>query len=175
LRVRHRPLAVALAALAALTALTALVDACAPVVDAPAQAARDVDLADGNRLAAELAALPGAWSAHATLHRAFRDPVTNASSPASASVLVVIDDSVDRAATQRAAEALARAAIPEITGAAVVVEVEVGSPRPVLAGVGPFRVERGSRTPLIATLAGGLVIIAGLALALARKTRRGVH
>ena len=146
-----------------------VIAACAPVVDAPAERARAADAADGERLGAQLAALPGAWSAHATLHRAFRDPLSGVTSPASAAVLVVIDDRADRAATQRAAEALVRAAAPEIVAPTVL--VEIGAPRPELASVGPFRVAKASRAPLLATLAVGLLAIAGLALALARAQR----
>lgn len=146
-----------------------VIAACAPVVDGPAEQARAADAADGDRLGAQLAALPGAWSAHATLHRAVRDPLSGETSPASAAVLVVIDDHTDRSATQRAAEALVHGAAPEI--AAPIVLVEIGAPRPELAGVGPFRVAKASRTPLLATLAVCLLAIAALALALARAQR----
>ena len=145
--------------------------ACAPVVDGPAERARAADVVDGDRLGAALGALPGALSAHATLHHAFRDPLTGASSPPSAAVLVVVDDRADRAATLDAATALVRATAPDIASPTVL--VEVGAARPVLAAVGPFTVERRSRTALVATLAAALALIAALALALAR--RDGVH
>ena len=143
--------------------------ACAPVVDAPAERARAGDIADSDRLSAQLGTLPGAWSAHATLHRAFREPLTGATSPAVASALVVVEESADRAALQRDAEALVHAAIPEVAAPTVI--VVTGAPRPELARVGPFRVERGSRVPLLATLAVCLIAIAALALAYARKVR----
>jgi hypothetical protein len=142
---------------------------CAPVVDAPAERARAADAAESDRLSAQLGALPGAWSAHATLHRAFREPLTGATSPAVASALVVVEASADRAALQRAAEALVHAAIPDVAAPTVI--VASGAPRPELARVGPFRVERGSRAPLLATLAVCLIAIATLALAYARKAR----
>lgn len=150
-------------------AIACVLGGCAPVVDAPSGRARAGDLADSDRLSAQLGALPGAWSAHATLHRAFREPLTGASAPAIASALIVVEESADRAALQHAAEALVHAAIPE--AAAPTVIVVAGAPRPELARVGPFRVERGSRAPLLATLAACLIVIAALALAYARKAR----
>jgi type III secretory pathway lipoprotein EscJ len=149
--------------------------ACAPIVDGPAESARAVDLADSDRLSAQLASLPGALSAHATLHHAFREPLTAASSPASAAVLVVIDGGADLATTRAAATALVRATapdiVPDMAAANAAVVVEVGAPRPVLATVGPFTVEEHSRSRLIATLVAGLAIIAGLALVIARRAR----
>lgn len=141
------------------------------MVDSPADRARAADLADSDRLSVQLAALPGALSAHATLHHTFRDPLTPvvASSPSSAAVLIVIDGGADVAATRDAATALVRATAPDIAQPAVL--VEVGAPRPVLATVGPFTVEQHSRSRLIATLAAGLAIIAGLALVIARRAR----
>jgi hypothetical protein len=147
-----------------------LAGACAPVVDTPETRSRSADVADGDRLSAQLAALPGAWSAHATLHRAFRDPLTGQSSPAAASALIVVEAAADRAELQRAAGVLVRAAAPDVVAPAVI--VVAGAPRPELASVGPFRVARGSRGLLVATLAAGLVAIAGLAIALARVLQR---
>ncbi len=141
--------------------------ACAPVVDGPADRARATDLADSDRLAATLATLPSVISARATLRHAFRDPLNGTTSPASASVLVVVDGDVE--STRAQAAALVHATAPDI--ASPVVLVVPGSPRPVLAQVGPFTVERRSRTPLVATLAVGLAVIAALAIALARKSR----
>jgi type III secretory pathway lipoprotein EscJ len=142
---------------------------CAPVVDAPAERAQVTDIAESDRLSAQLGALPGAWSAHATLHRAFREPLTGATSPAVASALIVVEESADRGALQRAAEALVRATIPDVAAPTVI--VVTGAPRPELARVGPFRVERGSRVPLLATLAVCLLAIVALALAYARNAR----
>jgi hypothetical protein len=64
-----------------------------------------------------------------------------------------------------AARTLARAAVPEIAEPTIV--VEPGAPRPELASVGPFTVESHSRGLLRATLAIALVLIAGLAAAVA--------
>jgi type III secretory pathway lipoprotein EscJ len=150
--------------------LFVLIAACAPIVDGPAERARAVDLADSDRLSVQLGALPGAVSAHATLHHAFRDPLAEKSgSPASAAVLVVVDGSADLAETRAAVTALVRATAPDIAQPAVL--IEVGAPRPVLASVGPFTVEQHSRSRLIATLVAGLAIIAGLALVIARRAR----
>jgi len=143
--------------------------ACAPIVDGPAERARAADLADSDRLATTLAALPDAIAARASLHRAVRDPLTGATSAASAYALVVVDGDVD--ATRVLARAFVLAAAPGIANPTVL--VVRGARRPELRAVGPFVVERGSRSALIATLAGGLVVIAVLALALARKLRSG--
>jgi type III secretory pathway lipoprotein EscJ len=148
-------------------AIACVLAACAPVVDGPADRARATDLADSDRLAATLATLPTVISARATVRRAFRDPLNGTTSPASASVLVVVDG--DAEATRVQATALVHATAPEI--ASPVVVVVPGAPRPVLASVGPFVVERRSRTPLVAALAAGLAVIAALAIALARKSR----
>jgi hypothetical protein len=149
--------------------LACAIAACAPTVDAPAERARAADLADSDRLSAQLGALPAAWSAHATIRHAFREPLTAAATPAIATALIVVEESADRAAIQRAADALVRAAVPE--AAAPTIIVVTGAPRPELANVGPFRVERHSRVPLLATLAVCLIAIAVLAVAYARNVR----
>ena len=141
--------------------------ACAPIVDGPAERARAADLADSDRLSATLAALPDAITARATIHHAFRDPLSGATSPATGFALVVVD--ADPEPTRTHASVLVKAAAPELTDPTVI--VVRGARRPVLASVGPFVVERGSRAALIATLAGGLVVIAVLAIALARRLR----
>jgi len=142
--------------------LLAALIGCAPTVDGPVERQRAADLADGDRLALELAALPGAISAHATLRRPVADPLALAPpSPAGAAVLVVIDDRADRAATARDARALVRAAAPEIAAPEIV--VEVGAPRAELAKVGPFTVEAGSRGLLRGVLGALLAAIAALA------------
>jgi type III secretory pathway lipoprotein EscJ len=135
---------------------------CAPTVDGPVERQRAADLADGDRLAAELAALPGAVSARVTLHRPAADPLTLASpSPAGAAILVVVDDKADRGATLDDARALIRAAVPEIVEAKLV--IEVGAKRAELARVGPFTVEAGSRGLLRGVLAALLALVAALA------------
>jgi len=148
-------------------AIACVLAACAPIVDGPAERARAADLADSDRLSATLAALPDAIAARATVHRAFRDPLSGQSSPASAFALVVVDADPEPARTH--ASVLVKAAAPDIADPTVV--VVRGARRPALASVGPFVVERGSRSALVATLAAGLVAIAGLAIALARRLR----
>ncbi len=147
------------------------ITACAPRVDGPVERQRAADHVDGDRLAQQLAALPGAVSAHVTLHRAVADPLTTTPPvPSSAGVLLVVDDEADRAAVARAATALVRAAAPEITSPEVI--VEVGAHRPALATVGPFTVEERSRGPLRAALAIALAAIAGLAAWIAVRERQ---
>jgi len=147
------------------------VAACAPTVDGPADHQRSIDREDADRLAAQLAALPGAIGAHATLHRSVRDPLAvTPPSPSSAAVLIVVDDRADRPAVTRAATELTRATAPEI--ARPVILVEVGAIRPTLAKVGPFTVEAASRAPLRAALAIALVLVAALAGWIALRERR---
>jgi len=150
--------------------LTALA-ACAPTVDGPAERQRTVDREDADRLAAQLAALPGAVSASATLHRSVRDPLAvTPPSPSSAAVLIVVDDRADRTAITRSASELTRATAPEIERPVIL--VEVGAVRPTLAKVGPFTVEASSRGPLRAALAIALVLVAALAGWIAITARR---
>lgn len=144
--------------------------ACAPTVDGPADRQRAIDREDADRLASQLAALPGAISASATLHRSVRDPLAVTSpSPSSAAVLIVIDDRADRTAITRSATELTRATAPEIERPVIL--VELGAIRPTLAKVGPFTVEASSRGPLRAALAIALVLVAALAGWIAVRAR----
>jgi type III secretory pathway lipoprotein EscJ len=147
---------------------------CSPTVDGPIEHQRTIDRDDGDRLAAQLAALPGAVTANVTLHRATRDPLgVTAPTASSAAVLIVIDDRADRAAVTEHAAMLVHAAAPEIAAPAII--VEVGVHRPALAKVGPFTVEEASRGPLRAALAIALAVIAALAawVAWRERYRRG--
>ena len=144
--------------------------ACAPQVATPGEHQRAIDREDGDRLAAQLSALPGAVRAEVTLHRAVRDPFTRDSSPASAAAIVVVDDRADRDAVARAAARLMHAAAPEI--ASPDIAIELGAVRPELASVGPFTVEARSRAPLVATLATALAVIAALAVLVAWRERQ---
>lgn len=136
--------------------------ACAPTIDGPLELQRKVDLSDGDRLALQLGALPGAVAAHVTIHRAVRDPLAVAPlATSSAAILIVIDDRADRSAVSAAASRLVHAAVPEVGSPEIV--IEVGAHRPVLAAVGPFTVEQGSQRPLRAVLGGALIVIAVLA------------
>lgn len=144
-----------------LALLLALCVACAPQIDGPIERQRAIDRDDGQRLAAQLAQLPGAVRAEVTLHRPVVDVLTETSTPASAAVLVVVDDKADRRAIQRSAIALVRGTAPEIAEPAIV--VELGAVRPVLATVGPFTVEARSKPRVVATLAVALSLIIALA------------
>lgn len=147
-----------------LVVVASLFAACAPTVDGPVETQRAADRVDANALAEQLAQLPGAVKAEVTLHRPIADPLAPASegvAPASAAILVVIDDKADRAAVARAALTLARGIAPEVSEPALV--VEVGAVRPALAHVGPFTVEAGSRARLVAALAIGFAAVAAFA------------
>jgi hypothetical protein len=141
--------------------LLVLLVACAPVVDGPAERQRAADHADAARLTAQLAALPGVVRAEVLLLRSISDPLApTPPTRAAASLVIIVDDRADRAATAAAARALSRTAAPDVDPTIL---VEVGATRPSLATVGPFTVEASSRTPLKAALA----IALGLVLALA--------
>ena len=137
-----------------------VVIACAPTVDGPLEQQRARDTADATALTTQLAALPGAVRAQVTLHRPITDPL-GASQPAAAAVLVVVDDHADRAAIERTTRALVHGTAPEITEPQVA--IEVGATRPQLAKVGPFTVEAGSRSTLVALLTVALGLVAALA------------
>jgi hypothetical protein len=141
--------------------LVMLAVGCAPVVDGPAERQREADRADAARLTAQLSALPGVVRAEVMLRRPAADPlaVTPAGPPAT-SVVLIVDDRADRASLTTTARTLAKAVTPAVEPAIV---VEVGAERPVMASVGPFRVDEKSRTPLRAVLA----IILALVLVLA--------
>jgi type III secretory pathway lipoprotein EscJ len=141
--------------------LIVLVVACAPQIDGPVERQRTIDRDDSTRLSSQLAQLPGAVRAEVTLHRPVVDPLSESVTPASAAVLVVVDDQADRSAVRHSAIALVRGTAPEITEPAIV--VEVGEVRSTLATVGPFSVEARSKPRLVATFAIALGLIAGLA------------
>lgn len=146
--------------------------ACAPRIDGPVERQRAIDRDDSIRLAAQLAQLPGAVRAEVILRRTVVDPLGETVSPASAAVLVVVDDKADRAAIQRSAIALVRGTAPEIGEPSIV--VEVGAVRPELAMVGPFVVEAKSKPRIVVAFAIALALIAGLAgyVAWFRRPRR---
>lgn len=142
-------------------AVLAVLATCAPTIDGPLERQRAADRADAMRLAAQLAQLPGAVRADVTLHRPVVDPLTQATSPASAAVLVVVDDAADRRAVTRSAIALVRGTAPEISEPAIV--VELGATRPRLVRIGPFTVEDASRGRIVGALAAAFAMIALLA------------
>jgi hypothetical protein len=158
-------------------AVALAISACAPGVDGPLDHQRAIDRDDSERLAAQLAQLPGVASASVILHRAVRDPLSVAApTPTTFTAVIGIDDRADARALQASAERLARASLPELApGAALPIEIHTTVHRPSLAKVGPFSVEDTSRTALRITLAVACLAIAGLAAALARSTHARRH
>jgi type III secretory pathway lipoprotein EscJ len=150
-------------------ALIVLLVACAPQIDGPVERQRAIDREDSTRLVAQLAHLPGAVRAEVTLHRSVVDPLSETVTPASAAVLVIVDDKSDRRAIEQSALALVRGTAPEINDPAIV--VEVGAVRPQLATVGPFSVEARSKPRIVAAFAIALGLIAALAAFVAWRER----
>ena len=146
-----------------------LLVACAPQIDGPVERQRAIDRDDSTRLAAQLAQLPGAVRAEVTLRRPIVDPLTETATPASAAVLVVIDDKADARAIQRSAIALVRGTAPEISEPSIV--VELGAVRPALASVGPFTVEAKSKPRIVAAFAIALGLVIALAAVVAWRER----
>jgi len=89
--------------------------------------------------------------------------------PAGLSIVAIVDDQTDRGAIETHAKQLAAATAP---GLSPTVVVEVGAVRPQLAKLGPFTVDERSKTPLKATLAIALLVIAALAGWIALVMRR---
>jgi len=143
--------------------------ACAPTVDGPLEHQRAIDRADGDRLAAQLAKLPGAVHAEVALHRSVVDPFTQQASRPGAAVVLVVDDRADRAALVASARPLVRATAPEIPDA--MVAIELGATRPELAKLGPFTVEAGSKPRLVALLASAFGLLALCAAYIAWRER----
>jgi hypothetical protein len=81
--------------------------ACAPDVPSPRERAAASDLAADTALEHQLLAIPGIASAHAAIHSEFHDPLTGATSPAAASILIVVSPTADRATIEAAAHRLA--------------------------------------------------------------------
>jgi hypothetical protein len=146
---------------------------CAPAVDGPIDHQRAIDRDDGDRLAAQLARLPGVAGASVVLHHARRDPLgATAPAPAMLAAVIQIDDRAEPEAIRGAAVRLARATLPELPAPELAIEIAVAVHRPTVARVGPFSVEESSRAALRASLALGCIAIAGLAAALALRARR---
>lgn len=143
--------------------------ACAPSIDGPVERQRTIDREDSQRLAAQLAQLPGAVRADVTLHRPIVDPLTEVAMPASAAILIVVDDKADRAAIERSARALVRGTAPEISEPAIA--IELGAVRPELATVGPFSVEARSKRRLVFAFAITLALVVMLAGYIAWRER----
>jgi len=143
--------------------------ACAPVVDGPVEHQRVADRADGDRLTAQLAALPGVVRTEVLLRRPVRDPLgVTPAARAGASIVVIVDDQADRNATIESTRRLASVAAPDVMPTIV---VEVGATRPTMASLGPFTVEARSKTPLKAVLAIAFALIAVLSGWIAWRAR----
>jgi len=143
---------------------------CAPTVDGPVEKQRAFDRADADLLRAQLAALPGVTRAEVVLRRPVRDPLsTTTPSSATASIVLVIEEHIDRQRLETSAHSLARA----FTDVEPTIVIEATAPRADLAKLGPFTVDAKSKGPLKATLAAGFAIIAALAswIAWARRPR----
>jgi len=148
--------------------------ACAPAIDGPVERQRAIDREDSAHLSVQLAHLPGVVQADAALHRPTVDPLTQLASPASAAIVLVVDDRADRAAVMSSARQLARATAPEIPEP--MIAVELGATRPTLAPLGPFSVEASSKPYLRGLLAALLALLAVCAAYIAwreRYRRRG--
>ena len=137
--------------------------ACAPSVDGPVAQQHTRDVRDGAALARQIAQLPGAVSAQASLVRPVRDPL-GMEEPvlrAEATAIVLVDSATDRAATETAARALMLAMVPQLTAPRVIILAT--SPHIDYARVGPFAVAGESKLALKITLAFAFALIAALA------------
>ena len=142
--------------------LALVVCACAPAVDGPVEKQHALDRVDSERVTTQLLALPGVVRAEVILHRPIADPLSaSAPSPATSSIVLVVDDRADHVRLETQTRALARAVAPDVDPTIV---VEVGAKRAQLASVGPFMVEASSKKPLKAVLAIALAVIAALAM-----------
>jgi hypothetical protein len=158
-------------------AIAVAISACAPALEGPIDHQRAIDRDDGDRLAAQLARLPGVVAASVILHRAARDPLAvTAPSPPSLSAVLGVDDKADPAALRAQVLRVARAQLPELAerGPPIEIGIEIDAivHRPTLVKVGPFWVDDGSRGALRATLALGCLAIAALAALVAVLARR---
>jgi hypothetical protein len=143
----------------------ALCAACDPDAWSPGAERERAERRRVETLAAHLETLPGIEQASVMV------------TPPRASVVLALEpgaaapdpDAIRRAVT---------AAIDGVDPAAIEIAAAGPPPRDPVVSVGPFEVAAGSRGPLIATLAGGLVVIAGLAgwiaLVGVRRYRRGI-
>lgn len=126
-------------------------------------------------LAAHLETLPGVTRASVLLDEARPDPLAPPapSPPPRASIVLAVTGDPD--AITAAARTAALASIRGLTDAHLVVTARP-TPSTTLASVGPFDVAPSSRAPLVATLAGALLLIAALAgwiaITGARRRRR---
>ena len=93
--------------------------ACAPDVPTPTERSAAADGIAAAALERQLLAVPGVANAHAAIHTAFRDPLTSATSPTAASILITTAPGADRVAIEATAHELApTAAVAIIPGPA---------------------------------------------------------
>lgn len=156
-----------------IAALVACAPSCAPSIDGPIERQRTIDREDGERLAAQLAQLPGAVRASVTLRRPIVDPLTEVATPGSAAILIVVDDKADRRAIETSALALVRGTAPEIDEPAIA--IALGAVRPELATVGPFTVEARSKARVVLGFASTLALVVMLAGYIAWRERERVR
>lgn len=161
----------ALALALPIAAITALALGACKLDDAmpptPAAAASDAEAREAVRLRDHLLATPGVASTHVVVELSPIDPFARAPQHAPARVAIVVATSpgADTAVIGDAAQAAARAAL----GSDADIQVQIAPPpaTPRVVSVGPFDVAARSRTLLVATLVVALLLVGGLAAALA--------
>jgi hypothetical protein len=134
--------------------------ACAPAIDTAAERASAIDAGDAEHAAAVIRTAPYVIDARVALHRAFRDPLTGASSRGAAMVVVIVDARAQSAAIDAVARSAIRALMPDVTPQVV---VTAAGQRDELARVGPFTVAASSKLPLTVVLVLLLAAVAALA------------
>ena len=101
---------------------------CAPQVDGPVEHQRAIDREDSERLAGQLAQLPGVVSASVVLHHPTRDPLAAAlPRPATFTAVINVDDKADRDAIRAATTRLAQATLPELSAGTAAGAASAGS------------------------------------------------
>jgi len=152
-----------------------------PRLGAPADEQRVRDRALASDLARHIEVIPGVERVSAWVRHPVRDPLApdtlafrgadagsdrddDPAARAAASIAVVTRAGVSPSTIATQARTLAVAALGDVRADDVEVMIVAAlPPPPELVDLGPFRVERGSRTGLVITLAAALVLIAGLA------------
>jgi hypothetical protein len=138
--------------------IAVVIAACAPQLDSPIAHQRAIDHDDARALATQLTRLPGVVAADAVLERPVSDALTGVSSPAAASIVLVVDATADRAELDHLAKARMHVIAPEIPDPQVVVVPSTA--RPEVSRLGPFLVATHDRNALAAVLAACFVLVA---------------
>ncbi len=132
----------------------------------PADASRAADVARADRLRAHLAALPAVTGASVIIERTAVDPLARVlvAAPPTIAIALVAHPEVEVGRL----EAVTRTAAEVVVGrdARVAIAIVPALDRPALARLGPFTVAAAARGPLLALIAGALLVIAALAIAL---------